>query len=159
EPAKWYATSHPYVKAAVIRGPKEVLVLPVWLGPGDQYCPAQATLPTVTVTVPLVPEGASPWEITPVGVNEIKDVKRVPAGTEIVIRDFAPPSGMVSPGDVGITGKIVRWQDFTGNKPAATAANWARQQAVEQYNKTLAVYQAIQAVGGPCINEANDLFA
>ena len=159
EPAKWYNTSHPNVRAAVIRGPKEMLVLPVWFGAGDQYCPQQATLPAVTITVPLVPEGAVPWQLTPVGVNEIKDVKRVPAGTEIIVREFDTTAAIVFTSDIGLNGKVVKWQDFTRNKLASTAASWARQQAVEQYNKTLATYQAILNAGGPGIPEANDLFA
>ena len=44
-------------------------MLPIWLGPGTQYVPAQAALPALTVIVPLVPDGADPWLITPAGVE------------------------------------------------------------------------------------------
>jgi hypothetical protein len=113
---------------------------------------------SLTMTVPLVPDGAVPWRIDPVGVDEIRDVKRVPAGTQITLSEFDTTAAIVFTSDVGPKGKIVRWQDFTRNKLAGTAAGWARQQAVEQYNKTLIIYKQILASGGPAIPEAGELF-
>ena len=158
EPAKWYPTSHPMVKAAVIRGPKEVVVLPVWLGANDQYCPEQGTVSSLTINVPLVPEGAIPWLISPAGVDEIKDSRRVTAGTEITLREFDTTAAIVFTTDLSEKGKVVRWQDNTRHKLSPTVAHWAREQAVVQYNKALTVHGKILAAGGPNFPEANDLF-
>jgi hypothetical protein len=158
EPAKWYPTSHPMVKAAVIRGPKEVVVLPVWLGENDQYCPQQGAVSSLTISVPLVPDGAIPWLISPAGVDEIKDSRRVTAGTEITIREFDTTAAIVFTTDLTEKGKVVRWQDNTRHKLSRTVAHWAREQATVQYNKALAVHAKILAAGGPNFPEANDLF-
>jgi len=157
EPARWAPTGHPSVKVAIIRGPKEIIVLPIWLGTNTQFCPEQATMPALTIKVEAVPDGATPWQITPAGVDEIKDVKRVPGGTEIVIREFDTTAAIVFTSDLGPTGKVVRWQDNTRHKLARTAANWAREQAVAQFNKTLITHKNIVAAGGPDVREAADL--
>jgi len=156
-PATWYPTSHPSVKVAIISGTKEVIALPVWLGKDTQYCPEQGTLPTLTFKVPVVPDGATPWQITPAGVDEIKDVKTVVGGTQIVINEFDTATAIVFTSDLGPTGKVVRWQDNTRHKLARTAANWAREQAVAQFNKTLITHKNILAAGGPDVREAADL--
>jgi len=158
QPAKWYATSDPNVRAAVIQGPKEIVVLPIWFGTGTQYCPQTATLPSLKIKIPLVPNGAVPWVITPVGIDEIKTVRRIAEGTEITLTEFDTTAAIVFTGDLSLTGKVVRWQDFTRNKLASTASGWARQQAVEQFNTTLATYKAILAAGGPPILDATELF-
>ena len=41
ETPQWIATKNPDVKAAVLRSPKGVLVLPVWLGKDSQFVPGQ----------------------------------------------------------------------------------------------------------------------
>lgn len=158
EPTKWYPTENPNVRVAIIRGPKEVIVLPIWLGDNTQYCPEQGTLASLTIKVPTIPDGATPWRITPAGVDEIKDVKTVPGGTEFVVREFDTATAIVFTADLGPTGKVVRWQDNTRHKLARTAAHWAREQAVAQFNKTLITHKNIVAAGGPDVREAADLF-
>ena len=37
ERPQWLDTSHPHVKAALLRGSRGALLLPIWLGPGTQY--------------------------------------------------------------------------------------------------------------------------
>ena len=159
EPAKWITTDHPSVSAAVIRGPKELVVLPVWLGEGDQFCPDQATVPAVTMVVPGVPDGAQPWVVTAAGVSQIKAVEQVPAGTRITLSEFDTAAAVVFTADLALDGKVVKWQDLTRNKLARTAAQYARQQAHVQFVKALAVHEKIAAAGGPPIPEAADLFA
>ena len=56
---QWIETSHPQVKAAVLRSEKGVLVMPVWLGGGAQYVSPQGAVANLTMTVPMVPDGAS----------------------------------------------------------------------------------------------------
>jgi hypothetical protein len=158
EPATWIATDHPSVFAAVIRGPKEVIVLPVWLGEGDQFCPQQATVPAVTMVVKLVPDGAQPWSLSAAGVSQIKTAERVPAGTRITIPEFDTAAAIVFTADLALDGKVVKWQDLTRNKLARTAAQYARQQAHAQFVKALAAHQNILAAGGPPVEEAADLF-
>jgi hypothetical protein len=62
ENTQWVATNHPNVRAAIIRGEKHVLVLPVWMGPGSQYCPDLAAVGGLKIKVPAVPTGADPWQ-------------------------------------------------------------------------------------------------
>ena len=157
EPVKWLPTSHPSVRVAILRGPKEVIALPIWLGKDTQYCPEQGTLASLTLKVPTVPDGATPWRITAAGVDEIKDVKSVVGGTEITINEFDTAAAIVFTSDLGPTGKVVRWQDNTRHKLARTAANWAREQAVAQFNKTLITHKNILTAGGPDVREAADL--
>jgi hypothetical protein len=158
DPAKWVPTSEPAVQAAIIRGPKDIVVLPVWLGSGAQYCPPQGTVPSLTIRVPLVPDGAIPWQVTAAGVNELKGVRRVAGGTEITITEFDLTAAVVLTTDLKIDGKVVRWQDHTRYRVGELAARWSLQQAVEQYNKTLSTHDRICQAGGPPVSEAADLF-
>ena len=112
-PARWIGTSDPNVQAAVLAGAKETLVLPVWLGYGTQYTPAQAALPALSLIVPNIPDGATPWLITPAGISEIKAVNRVHGGTQITITEFDTTAAVVFTSDLGPLGKVVRWQDHT----------------------------------------------
>src|SRR5207253_1509614 len=56
--ARWIDTYNIDVKAAVLRSPRGVLVLPVWLGAGSQYVPGQSAAAAVKMLVPEVPIGA-----------------------------------------------------------------------------------------------------
>lgn len=164
EPAKWVGTSDPNVSAAVLTSSSkqngtEVLVLPVWLGGGTQFTPAQGALPALSVTVPLVPDGAVPWLVTPVGVTELKDVKRVAGGTRITIPEFDLTAAVVFTSDLKLDGKIVRWQDHTRYRVGELAARWAEQQAIEQHSKTSAIHKRIEQAGGPDVPEAAGLLA
>jgi hypothetical protein len=158
-PARWIGTSHPNVQAAVLAGSRETLVLPVWLGPGTQYTPAQATVPALTVIVPNVPDGATPWQVTPAGITEIKEVQRVHGGTQIVVREFDTTAAVVFTSDLGPTGKIVRWQDAT-RCAAPLVARYAQQQAIEQFHKARRTHARILEAGGPDLppGEADELF-
>ena len=159
DPAKWLPTSEANVHAAVIRSVNELLVLPVWLGPGTQYTPASAALASLKITVPLVPDAAIPWLVTPAGVTELKGWRRVAGGTEITLPEFDLAAAVVFTSDLKLDGKIVRWQDHTRYRIGELAAQWARQQAVEQYNKALVTHQRILAAGGPELPETGPLLA
>jgi hypothetical protein len=159
DPAKWLGTSHPNVHAAVIRSENELLVLPVWLGPGTQYTPASAAIANLRITVPLVPDAAIPWLVTPAGVTELKGWRRVAGGTEITLPEFDLAAAIVFTSDLKLDGKIVRWQDHTRYRVGELAAQWARQQAIEQYNKALLTHQKIIAAGGPELPETGSLLA
>lgn len=161
---QWIGTSDPNVQAAVFRTqdprtPAEVLVLPVWLGGGTQFCPPQGTLSNLTIKVQNVPDLATPWLVTPAGITELKGARRVAGGTEITIPEFDLTAAVVFTSDLGLDGKIVRWQDHTRYRIGELAAGWAHQQAVEQYNKTLATHKRICEAGGPVIDDADLLLA
>ncbi len=160
DPARWVPTSDGNVQAAVIRGPKEILVLPVYLGAGSQHVPPQSAIPTLTVTIPAVPEGTTPWLITPAYVSELKGVRRVAGGTQIDIPEFDTTAAVVFTSDLGVAGKVVRWQDHTRFEKGRQAAQWALQQAIEQFNKAHATHAKILQAGGPDLpnNEAAELF-
>ena len=152
-------TSDPNVKAAIISASKEVLILPVWVGPGTQFVPPQGTVSQIRLVIPVVPEGASPWRITPAGVEQLKQFKRIAGGTELLIPEFDLTAAIVFTTDLGPTGKVARWQDHTRFRMGKTAAEWAQMEAVEQYEKTAATHARILAAGGPEIPEAAELFA
>lgn len=158
ESAFWIRTNHPSVFAAVIRGAKETVVLPVWLGGGTQFCPDQMTLGGLTINVPLIPDGSTAWRITAAGIDEIKDLKRIAEGTQIVLPEFDTAAAIVFTNDVSCNGRIVRWQENTRYKLSRTAAYWARRQAWVQYEKTKAVHAAILAAGGPDVPDSLGYF-
>jgi len=159
DPARWQATSHPLVQAAVIKGPKDVLVLPVWLGGGVQHTPMQGVVSNLTIRVPAVPETATAWSISPAGVTELKNLKRVSGGLEVTLPEFDTAAAIVFTTDIGKESKIVQWQDETRFKLARQAAQWAQQQAIEQFNKTLTVHTKIVQAGGPELPDLRELLA
>jgi hypothetical protein len=157
--AAWVPTSHPNVFAAVLKGPKETLVLPVWLGGGTQFCPDFMAVNGLTVDVPGVPDGATAWQITAAGIDEVKDLKATNRGTRMVLPEFDTAAAVVLTTDVSARGRVVRWQENTRFKLARTAAYWARRQAWVQYEKAAATHKAILAAGGPCPPDVLDYFA
>ncbi len=158
DPAVWVGTSDPSVQAAIIRGPKELIVMPVWLGAGAQYCPSQAVVPNLVINVGRIPEGSIPWRITAAGIEQMQLVKRVANGWELTIPEFDTAAAIVFTTDLGVNGKVVRWQDHTRFRSGETASKWAHQQAIEQYEKTMKTHQNIILAGGPEIPETADLF-
>jgi len=159
DPAIWVGTSDSRVQAAIIAGPQEILVLPVWLGNGTQYVPAQGSLSEIYVTVPQVKTSSIVWRVTPAGLDEIKETKPTPQGLQIRITEFDMACAIVISPDLSATGKAVRWQDHTRFRSGETAARWAQQQCLEQYEKTLIVHRNIVAAGGPELPESGELFA
>jgi hypothetical protein len=153
DPARWVTTNSPNVQAAILRGAKEILVLPVWLGYGSQYTPSQGVVPVLKVTVPNVPDGAQPWLITPAGVTDLKAFERVPGGVQITIPDFDTTAAVVFTSDLGPLGKVVRWQDAT-RCLAPLMALYAQQQAIEQYHKAKRTHARILEAGGPDLPDA-----
>ena len=65
---------NPSVKVAVLRtAGKGVLAMPIWLGGGANTCRRRGPSQGLTFTVPLVPDGSEPWEITPVRVQSLQN--------------------------------------------------------------------------------------
>ncbi len=155
-PAKWIPTSDPNVSAAVIQTKSELLLLPIWMGPGTQYCPPLGALAKLSIRVPLVPDGAIPWRVSAAGVQEIKGVQRVAGGVQIDLEEFDLTAPVVFTNDLKLDGKIVRWQDHTRYRMGELAARWAFAQANEQQFKTFRTHELIQQAGGPTIPEADE---
>jgi hypothetical protein len=144
---QWLPTDNPNVKAALVRTRKGALLLPIWMGAGSQYVPAQGALPSVRVTVPLVEDGADPWRITPAGVECLRNsAKKVPGGTELTIPEFDLVAPVVFTGELHERGVVVWWQDYA-RKYGKLAARWAMDLAAEEYEKTFAVHAKLAEMG------------
>ncbi|MFM8272120.1 MAG: hypothetical protein ACKODX_07255 [Gemmata sp.] len=158
ERPQWLDTSHPHVKAALLRGSRGALLLPIWLGPGTQYVPDQGAVGTLKVTVPLVADGADPWRVTPAGVECLRnDTKKVTGGTELTVREFDLVTPVVFTNDLGQNGLLVWWQDYA-RKYGRLAARWAMDLAAEEYEKTHAVHARLAQAGAPAVRDADALF-
>jgi hypothetical protein len=161
EKTTWEPTSHPHVKAAIIRGRKGIIVLPVWLGPGSQCVPAQAAVDNLVIKVRLVPEGYDPWVLTPASYENLHAsgrVRQVPGGTEITIPKFDLTSMVVFTNDTAPDGLIVRWQDNIRHTFGKDAARKAREQARDVFDKVSEVHGKLTALGAPPVQGADDLF-
>jgi hypothetical protein len=161
EKTMWVNTSHGAVKAAVIRGKKGIVVLPVWVGPGSQHCPDQGAVDSLKITVPLVPDGADPWLLTPATYENLRatgGVRAVPGGSEITIPKFDLTAAVVFTNDLTPDGLVVRWQDNIRNGSAKRAAQLALEQSREIYEKVKAVHEQLEGVA-PAVRGADDLFA
>ncbi|HJZ54034.1 MAG TPA: hypothetical protein VKE74_03720, partial [Gemmataceae bacterium] len=146
----WLPTSHPSVKAALIRGKKGHILLPIWLGTekaGNQYVPEQGTVPALQLTVPLVPDGADPWRISPAGVECLREnCVKVPGGTQITIPEFDLVAPIVFTNDLTPNGLVVWWQDHA-RKFGRLAARWALDMAAFEYEKVRTVHLKLTDLG------------
>jgi hypothetical protein len=149
-------TSNPNVKAALIHTNRGALLLPIWFGTGNQYVPEQGAVRALTVTVPLVEDGAEPWRVTPAGVESLQQfAKKVPGGTELTIPEFDLVTPVVFTGDRTPDGLVVWWQDYA-RKYGRLAARWALDLAAEEYDKVRAVHEKLVAAGST-VRGADDL--
>ncbi|MFO0796383.1 MAG: hypothetical protein U0804_02840 [Gemmataceae bacterium] len=145
--AAWLSTSHPHVKAAMIPGQKGLLVIPMWLGPGDQYVPGQGAVAGLTLTVPGVSDGHDPWLVTPAGVQNLANrTKRTTSGTEVRIDEFDTVAPIVFTDDLGPRGLVVEWQDHA-RRYGRHSARWAIDQARVTYEKVQEVHQKLARMG------------
>jgi hypothetical protein len=143
DPPAWIDTSVPDVKAAVLRSPRGVLVLPMWLGNGAQYVPGQSAGARLRMVVPQVPLGTQGWEVTPGEVHGSIHSKRVAGGTEITLNEFGLTTAIVFTSDISL---IVRFQEEARSK-RKLAAQWTRDLAVLEMEKALRVEQQLEQAG------------
>jgi hypothetical protein len=145
ERTQWLDTSNPHVKAALMRGERGAVLLPIWLGPGTQFVPDQGAIPALKVVVPLVHDGADPWRITPAGVECLaNDTTKVVSGTELTIREFDLVCPIVFTNDR--PGLVAWWQDYA-RKYGRLSARWALDMAAIEYEKVAAVHEKLTAMG------------
>ena len=157
ERTQWLNTSNGNVKAALIRGSRGALLIPIWLGSGSQYVPDQGAAASIKVTVPLVMDGADPWRVSPAGVECLRnDAVKVTGGTELTIKEFDLVTPIVFTNDQSQNGLLVWWQDYN-RKYGRIAARWAMDLAAEEYDKTYIVHARL-AQQGVQVRDADSLF-
>ena len=145
--AVWVNTSHPHVKAAVISGQKGILVLPIWMGPGDQYVPPQGAATQLTLVVPGVPNGYDPWLVTPAGVECVRHkAVSTSTGTQLTIDEFDTVAPVVFTDDQSPGGLVVGWQDHA-RRYGKLAARWSLDLAAAEYEKVRATHMKLSDLG------------
>jgi hypothetical protein len=152
EKSYWIDTSHPYVKAAVIRGKKGIVVLPVWLGSGSQYCPDQGALNSLSFVLDARQEGYEPWLLTAATYENLRTtggIRELPGGWEVTIPKFDLTAAVVFTNDLAPDGLVVRWQDNIRNGSAKRAAMLAKEQAAETFEKVTQVHQELVQLAPP----------
>ena len=144
---EWIATSEPEVKAVVFQVNGGLLVLPMWLGKGAQCVPGQSAKVNLQMTVPHTPVGTQPWQVGPGMVRSLRP-ERVPGGTQITIPEFGLTAAVVFTSDNGPNGVLVHFQDLV-KQNAKTAAELAKDLALESKRKTAFVYDKLVQAGHP----------
>jgi hypothetical protein len=142
-PPVWIDTSVPEVKAAVLRTPRAVLVLPMWLGNGAQFVPGQSAAVQVNMVVPQVPQSTQPWEVTPGEIRAGLRPERVPGGTKITLPEFGLTTAVVFTSDTAL---IVRFQEQVKAK-RQLAAQWTRDLAYLELAKMVKVEDQLEKIG------------
>jgi len=147
---RWASSSNPSVKVAFLRTTnKGVLAMPIWIGGGAQFVPPQAAVQGLTFTVPQVPDGAEPWEITPVRVQSLQSQLRpTPEGTQITLPEFDLTAAIVFTSDNAPDGMLAAWQRKT-REVGPLAAAWACDLAAEQYKKVVRTQVRLEQLAPP----------
>jgi hypothetical protein len=144
-PPEWVPTRDRNVECAVFRTPAGTLLLPIWLGPGSQYVPAQAASSTLVLTIPGIPITATAWEVSP-GRLQSYPMQRVAGGVQINLHNFSLTSALLLTSDLSPTGMVVRLQDQQ-RRLGRLAAQWLHDQAQEELTKVQRVQSALERQG------------
>lgn len=137
-------TGQPHVQGFLIAGKRGLLLLPIWLGPGDQFVPPQGAVNGLKVMVPLVPDGAEPWLVSPAGVESIRHkMTRVPGGVELVIDEF----DLVTPVVFTADAELVAWWQNQARGYGKSVAQWAIDLTRIEYEKVRATNQRLMDAG------------
>ncbi len=156
ETPQWIETSNPGVKAAILRSENGILVLPIWLGNGSQFVPPQGSIANLTITVPLVPDGAQPWEVSPARVQSLQyNSERKLMGTRIIIPEFDMTSAIVFTSDLSPGGLVSKWQTHS-RLVAPQAAQWSRDLATIELGKVRKTHSDLTRLA-PAVLNADDL--
>ena len=143
---EWIETSVPAVKAAVFRplpeGGRGVVILPMWMGSGGQFVPAQGAYNNLKITLPL-PQYLQVWEVLPGVVRPVAKAARGPGGMEITLKEFDLTSAIVCTSDVNL---IVDFQ-IAERDNHQLAAQWSHDLAVAELKKVRSVYERLDQVG------------
>lgn len=139
---QWLDTSVPDVKAAVLRGTKGMLVMPMWIGSGAQFVPGQAAVGKLTLTVPQIPQSMQAWEVSPADVRSLR-TERVVGGTKVTVPEFGLTSAIVFTSD---TKSIVRFQEQARSR-RQLASQWAYDLALYELEKVRKVQEQLVQLG------------
>src|SRR5205085_1018601 len=101
---------------------KNVLVLPVWIGPGAQHVPGQAAASHVDIYVPAAPITTTAYEVTPGRIRDCR-LQRDSRGAVIKLDNFSLTSAIVLTSDLSKTGMLVHLQTMQQGM-AKSAAQW-----------------------------------
>ena len=147
---RWVPSSNKNVLVAILRtNGKGVLALPIWLGGGAQYVPPQGAIQNLSFVVPLVPDGAEPWEISPVRVQSLQNqLKQTPEGTQVTIPEFDLTAAVVFTSDNSKDGLVAMWQKHT-RRISRYAASWAVEMADEEFRKVTKIHERLAEVSPP----------
>ncbi|HEX3151523.1 MAG TPA: hypothetical protein VHR66_25830 [Gemmataceae bacterium] len=147
---RWVGSSNPFVKVAVMRtNGKGLLAIPIWLGGGAQYVPPQAAVQGLSFTVPQVPDGSEPWEVTPVRVQSLQpNLTMTPEGVKITLPEFDLTAAVVFTTDTDPEGLLATWQKKT-RQVGQLAAAWACDLADEEFAKVMKTHARLEALSPP----------
>jgi hypothetical protein len=138
----WIDTSVPEVKAAVLRCPRGLLVLPMWLGKGAQFVPGQLAASKLTIVVPGVPQCCQAWQISPGEMHGLRP-KRVPGGSRIILPEFGMTAAVVFTADTSL---VIDFQNYVRHH-RKLAAQWSRDLAHLELAKALRIEQELESAG------------
>jgi hypothetical protein len=146
----WIETSVPEVRAAVLRCPQGVLVLPLWLGSFSQFVPGQAAAHDVNMVVPQVPPGMDAWEVSPAQVRGLK-TERAWGGRKLRLKEFGMTGAILFTADTELVGRL---QAQAGAR-RQLAAQWSYDLAKYQYDKVATVQEQLDKLGKGVPDAAN----
>jgi hypothetical protein len=145
---EWIETSQGPVKAAVFRPMPDVgravLILPVCLDSGSQFVPTQGAYNDLSITLPL-PQYMQVWQVSPGIVRPADEVKRVPGGMKITLREFDLSGAIVCTSDVNV---LVRLQTMERDT-SRLAAQWSHDLAQAELKKVRRVGEMLDQAGHP----------
>lgn len=139
---QWIPTSHPDVKAAVLRTAKGILVMPMWQGKASQFVPGQAAVHKLSMVVPQIPGSMQAWEVLPGEVRGLR-IDRVVGGTRVLLPEFGLTSNIIFTSDANM---VVRFQEAARSR-RQQAAQWTYDQAAYSLEKVLSVNEELERQG------------
>ncbi|HLJ92723.1 MAG TPA: hypothetical protein VKU02_05945, partial [Gemmataceae bacterium] len=140
----WLDTSDPFVKAAVLRTERGILVLPIWMGKGAQFVPGQSAVAKLSITVPQIPDSTQAWEISPARVHALK-AERTTGGTKITLPEFGLTAAVLFTSDQ-VNHTVARLQN-QARQTSQRAATWGRDLAEEEIRKVTRIEQQLEQAG------------
>jgi hypothetical protein len=136
---------NPAVMAAVLYCDKAVLVLPIWMGLGSQYCAPQGYIAQLRLKV-MVPENYTAWVVSP-GDFRPYPSKPVLGGKEVTLSNFNLTSAVVFTADLVGRGALVpRFQEMQRSM-RKDAAQWTHDQAEEEIVKVARIDEELRKMG------------
>lgn len=135
---EWCDTSSSQVKAAVIRSPLGVLVLPVWEGSFSQFVPGQGAVSKLDVKAPPMPSSMEAWEISPADVRHLT-TERIAGSSKVTLPEFGLTAAILFTANTEL---IARFQEQAKGR-RQLAAQWAHDMAAYELDKVLHVHDQL----------------